>query len=77
LGGVLEIRLMHIKLCLALGACALAAGCAPDQFSNYKAIGFTAFVDQAAEECAPPQVGPMVITKNYFPPNYAAAQYGV
>jgi hypothetical protein len=68
---------MHIKLCLALGACALAAGCAPDQFSNYKATGFNAFVDQAAEECAPLQVGPMVITKNYFPPNYATAQYGV
>ena len=55
----------------------LLAGCAPDQFSNTKATGFNAFVDQAAVECAPLQVGPMVITKNYEPPNYATAQYGV
>jgi len=53
------------------------AGCAPDQFSNYRATGFDGFIDQAAVECAPLQVGPMVITKNYDPPNYATAQYGV
>jgi hypothetical protein len=68
---------MHDKLCLVLGACALSAGCAPDQFSNYQATGFNAFVDTAAVECAPLQVGPMVITRNYEPPNYAAGQYGV
>ena len=60
----------------ALAAAGLA-GCAPDQFSNYKATGFNAFVDKAAVECAPLQVGPMVITPNYQAPNYADAQYGV
>ena len=49
----------------------------PDQFSNYKATGFNGFVDTASVQCAPLQVGPMVITRNYEPPNYAAAQYGV
>lgn len=53
------------------------AGCAPDQFTNYKASGLNGFVDQAAVECAPLQVGPMVITPNYTAPNYAAAQFGV
>lgn len=53
------------------------SGCAPDQFSNYRATGFNAFLNQAAVECAPLQVGPMVITQNYDPPNYAVAQYGV
>ena len=53
------------------------AGCAPDQFSNYRATGFDGFIDQAAVECAPLQVGPMVITKNYDPPNYVTGQYGV
>jgi len=60
----------------ALGAVVLV-GCAPDQFSNYKATGFNGFVDMASVECAPLQVGPMVITKNYEPPNYATGQYGV
>jgi hypothetical protein len=59
-----------------LGACMLV-GCAPDQFSNYKATGFNGFVDTASVECAPLQVGPMVITRNFQPPNYATAQYGV
>jgi hypothetical protein len=68
---------MHKTLWSTLGACALATGCAPDQFSNYKATGFNAFVDTAAVQCAPLQVGPMLITKNYEAPNYAAAQYGV
>ena len=47
------------------------------RFAHYKATGFNAFVDQAAVECAPLQVEPMVITRNYEPPNYATAQYGV
>ena len=68
---------MHKTLWSTLGACALATGCAADQFSNYKATGFNAFVDTASVQCAPLQVGPMVITKNYEPPNYATAQYGV
>jgi len=68
---------MHYKLWLALGACALSTGCAPDQFSNYKATGFNGFVDMASVQCAPLQVGPMVITTNFQPPNYATAQYGV
>jgi hypothetical protein len=68
---------MHKTLWMMLAAGALAAGCAPDQFSNYKATGFNGFVDTAAVECAPLQVGPMVITRNYEPPNYATAQYGV
>jgi hypothetical protein len=67
---------MHPKLWLTLSACTLAAGCAPDQLSNYQASGFNAFVDSAAVACAPLQFGPMVITKNYDPPNYVTAQYG-
>jgi hypothetical protein len=63
-----------VGITLALG---VLAGCAPDQFSNYQATGFNAFVDKAAVECAPLYVGPMVITKNYDPPNYATGQYGV
>jgi hypothetical protein len=55
----------------------LLAGCAPDQFSNYKATGLNGFIDSASVDCAPLQVGPMVITPNYQPPNYATAQYGV
>ena len=62
---------------LAALATLAMAGCAPDQFSNYKATGFDGFIDQAAVECAPLQVGPMVITRNFDPPNYASAQYGV
>jgi hypothetical protein len=62
----------------ATGLAAFAlAGCAADQFSNYRATGFNGFVDQAAVDCAPLQVGPMVITRNYDPPDYASAQYGV
>ena len=65
------------KTVMAVLCAALATGCAPDQFSSYKATGFNAFVDTAAVQCAPMQVGPMVITSNYQAPNYAAAQYGV
>lgn len=61
---------------LLLAASALA-GCAPDQFSNYKATGFNGFINTASVQCAPLQVGPMVITANYNAPNYASAQYGV
>lgn len=53
------------------------AGCAPDQFSNYRATGLDGFIDQAAVQCAPLTAGPMVITRNYEPPNYVTAQYGV
>ena len=67
---------MGKTLGMALAALVLA-GCAPDQFSNYRAKGFDGFVDQASVDCAPLQVGPMVITRNYEPPNYADAQYGV
>ena len=63
----------------AMAACAavLAVGCAPDQFSNVKATGLNGFIDNVAVVCAPLQVGPMVITPNFQPPNYATAQYGV
>jgi hypothetical protein len=74
-GGVLE-RTMSRLATLVLSATVLA-GCAADQFSNYKATGFNGFVDMASEQCAPLQVGPMVITRNYQAPNYATAQYGV
>jgi hypothetical protein len=66
-----------LKIAAAALAALALAGCAPDQFSNYRATGFDGFVDQAAVECAPLQVGPMVITRNYEAPNYASAQYGV
>lgn len=68
---------MRSNIGWAVAAAVVLAGCAPDQFSNYQATGFNAFVDKAAVECAPLQVGPMVITRNYDPPNYATAQYGV
>jgi hypothetical protein len=68
---------MMVKIAAVTVAALALAGCAPDQFSNYRATGFDGFVDMAARECAPLQVGPMVITPNYEPPNYATAQYGV
>jgi hypothetical protein len=62
---------------LPLGLAALAlAGCAPDQFSNYRATGLNGFIDMASQQCAPLQVGPMVITPYFDPPNYVVAQYG-
>jgi hypothetical protein len=68
---------MHRRLApLALAALALA-GCAPDQFSNYRATGLNGFIDMASQQCAPLQVGPMVITPYFDPPNYVVAQYGV
>lgn len=67
---------MRLHPVAAVVALSLAA-CAPDQFSNYRATGFDGFLDQAATQCAPLQVGPMVITPTYDPPDYAAAQYGV
>jgi hypothetical protein len=60
-----------------IGRLVALAGCAPDPFSNIEATGFNALVNQAAEQCAPLQVGPMAITRNDDPPNYAAAQCGV
>jgi hypothetical protein len=57
-------------------AALLAAGCAPDQFSNYRATGLNGFIDMASQQCAPLQVGPMVITPYFDPPNYAVTQYG-
>jgi hypothetical protein len=71
-----EVLTMRKSAIAALGVI-VSAGCAPDQFSNYKATGFNAFVDGASVDCAPLQVGPMVITPNYTAPNYATAQYGV
>ena len=65
------------RVATLLLSAAVLAGCAADQFSNYKATGFNGFVDMASEQCAPLQVGPMVITKNYQAPNYATTQYGV
>ena len=53
------------------------AGCAPDQFSNYKASGFNGFVTRPRWTARRCRSGPMVITRNYEPPNYATAQYGV
>lgn len=67
---------MH-KTTIATLAAALLAGCAPDQFSNVKATGLNGFIDKVSVTCAPLYVGPMVITPNYQPPNYATAQYGV
>jgi hypothetical protein len=61
----------------AIGLAALAvAGCAPDQFSNYRATGLNGFIDMASQQCAPLQVGPMVITPYFDPPNYVVTQYG-
>jgi hypothetical protein len=34
------------------------------------------FIDMASQQCAPLQVGPMVITPYFDPPNYVAGQYG-
>jgi len=65
------------KIAMASLAAVLTAACAPDQFSNVKATGLNGFIDNVAVVCAPLYVGPMVITPNYQPPNYATAQYGV
>lgn len=60
---------------LLLAAAALAAGCAPDAWSNRKATGFDAYLNQIAVECAPLYAGSQVITVNYDPPNYGADDY--
>lgn len=65
---------MRKKLFAAICA-ALVAGCAPDSMSSMKATGFNAFVDRVAVECAPLQVGEMLITPNYQVPNYALNDY--
>ncbi len=67
---------MH-KTAMATCTALMLAACAPDQFSNVKATGLNGFIDHVATVCAPLYVGPMVITPNYDPPNYATAQYGV
>jgi len=67
---------MHKTAILLAAALGLSA-CAPDQFSNVKATGLNGFIDHVSVVCAPLQVGPMVITPNFQPPNYATAQYGV
>ncbi len=67
---------MH-KTAMAILATTLLVGCAPDQFSNIKATGLNGFINHVSVVCAPLYVGPMVITANYQPPNYATAQYGV
>jgi hypothetical protein len=59
-----------------LGA-AVLAGCAPDAWNNAQATGFNAFLNHIAVACAPLEAGPMVITQNFDPPNYAQGQYGV
>jgi hypothetical protein len=65
---------MSKSVTAALGA-VLVVGCAPDAWTNIKATGFNAFLDQVATECAPLQVGPQVVTVNYQPPNYATDLY--
>lgn len=67
----------NTAMAMAAVLAAALAGCAPDQFSNRRATGLNAFIDMASEQCAPLQVGPMVITPNFDPPNYATGQYGV
>jgi hypothetical protein len=62
---------------VTLSAAVILAACAPDQFSNRRAAGLNAFIDLASKECAPLQVGPMVITPYYDAPNYLVPRYGV
>lgn len=65
---------MSKTLLVAVAACSLS-GCATDAWTNKEATGFNAFLNQIADVCAPLEVGPMVVTRNYEPPNYAAGQY--
>jgi len=57
------------------GTLLLLGGCAPDAYSNMKATGFNAFLNQASIDCAPLYAGSQVITANYSPPNYATDLY--
>jgi hypothetical protein len=73
---VKEKPTMHQQVALTLLATAtLVSGCAPDAWSNVKATGFNAYLNQIAVECAPLYAGPQVITVNYEPPNYATDDY--
>lgn len=65
-----------MKKIAGAAAAAAIAGCAPDQFSNYRATGFNGFVDQSTVDCAPLVVGPMAIKRYDDPPNNVAGQYG-
>jgi hypothetical protein len=67
---------MRTTAVAVLGASVLAA-CAPDAWTNAKASGFNAFLNHIAVACAPLEAGPLVITQNYYPPNYAQGQYDV
>lgn len=64
-----------IKTVVATATVVALAGCAPDAWTNKQATGLNAFINQMTVTCAPLEVGPMVITKNFMPPNYAAGQY--
>jgi hypothetical protein len=66
---------MKLTIAAVLGSTALFAGCAPDAWSNKQATGFNAFLDTITVACAPLHVGPMIVTRNYYPPNYAQGQY--
>ena len=63
------------KTAMAAFGAILLAGCAPDAWNNSQATGLNAFIDQAAVACAPLEAGPMVITRNYYPPGYIQGQY--
>lgn len=67
---------MTKTLVATMAACSLAA-CAPDAWTNKQATGLNAFIDEVALVCAPLEVGPMVVTRNFQPPNYAQGQYDV
>lgn len=65
---------MNKTLAAALAACSLAA-CAPDAWTNKEATGLNAFINEIAVVCAPLEVGPMVVTRNFDPPDYAQGHY--
>lgn len=65
---------MH-KTATVIAAAAMLTACAPDAWTNRQATGFNAFLDMVTVECAPLYVGPMIVTRNFYPPPYAAGQY--
>lgn len=65
-----------LNACAAALACVLlGSGCAPDAWTNVKAQGFNAFLDQAAAQCQPLYAGPLLITRGFRDPAWDLNSY--
>jgi hypothetical protein len=59
----------------ALAAALATAACAPDAWTNVKASGFNAFLEQIADQCQPLYAGPLLVTRNFQDPAWDLQSY--